>query len=605
MSGNVEVVTFTNNDAYCLNQSIRKHLWKSEDEELHAGDKVIIMQNAYLGDDTFLFNGEFALVSAVLEKTEIYQSAKVKKEDLEFIGEDTPYVTHSISPKGYHLVHVKFVVREVVLKKYGPTGEIIEFNCFILENILYSPEKEISRAENNALMAFFNIHSLEMKNLPADPALMSKNQINFLKLKSAIRVKFGYAITCHKAQGSEWENVFVYCPQQGFGPNKEQLYHWYYTAITRASSNLFLVNAPKLSKAVFTSKELVKPQTKYGFNKVGTNEVGFKEVGSNEIVFNEWGTRETSFKEPSSFNQFGKQSNTRENIAIDSLEPSNFTNNNGFDISDVRAASFNINRNAYSNNHGSVPQQKQVASEQSSAELFTELYNNKNKDLNMNHQLGLLNSKNSKNSKELSFEDLCLYNGIIDLKGLSAWILGEILKIANKLNITIEEVRSGVSMEQYWLSDDFNTPILNLTIYYSKSNTITKICSSSTTNRIWNTMANELSKLEQKRFIDDKAKEIMSQMESKVKKLVNAISDQIGLYGISFSLDEYQGYRLLGTFKRMTFDEINNYEIEERCETELQFNNKYQITSHKINYASSTSLKEDLTVILANCTISI
>ena len=59
---------------------------------------------------------------------------------------------------------------------------------------------------------------------------------------NAIQVKFAYAVTCHKAQGGQWRNVFV---DQGFFRsemlNKEYL-RWLYTAITRASGQLFLVN---------------------------------------------------------------------------------------------------------------------------------------------------------------------------------------------------------------------------------------------------------------------------------------------------------------------------------------------------------------------------
>ncbi|MEK0330894.1 MAG: ATP-binding domain-containing protein, partial [Nitrosopumilus sp.] len=62
------------------------------------------------------------------------------------------------------------------------------------------------------------------------------------KFFNALQVKFGYAVTCHKAQGGQWKNVFV---DQGFlsedKVNIEYL-RWLYTAITRATSNLYLVN---------------------------------------------------------------------------------------------------------------------------------------------------------------------------------------------------------------------------------------------------------------------------------------------------------------------------------------------------------------------------
>lgn len=62
---------------------------------------------------------------------------------------------------------------------------------------------------------------------------------------SAIQVKFAYAVTCHKAQGGQWENVFL---DMGF-INEEMLgedfYRWLYTAFTRATQKLYLVNLPE------------------------------------------------------------------------------------------------------------------------------------------------------------------------------------------------------------------------------------------------------------------------------------------------------------------------------------------------------------------------
>jgi exodeoxyribonuclease-5 len=62
---------------------------------------------------------------------------------------------------------------------------------------------------------------------------------------NALQVKFAYSVTCHKAQGGQWPCVFV---EQGYLTdellNKEYL-RWLYTAITRASQKLYLVNFNK------------------------------------------------------------------------------------------------------------------------------------------------------------------------------------------------------------------------------------------------------------------------------------------------------------------------------------------------------------------------
>ena len=65
-------------------------------------------------------------------------------------------------------------------------------------------------------------------------AMMSDPYLN------ALRVKYGYALTCHKAQGGEWPEVFLYVHKSIFGLRDAALYRWFYTAITRAKKRLHL-----------------------------------------------------------------------------------------------------------------------------------------------------------------------------------------------------------------------------------------------------------------------------------------------------------------------------------------------------------------------------
>ena len=59
---------------------------------------------------------------------------------------------------------------------------------------------------------------------------------------NALQVKYAYAVTCHKAQGGQWKHVFV---DQGY-ITEERLnldyYRWLYTALTRATDKVYLVN---------------------------------------------------------------------------------------------------------------------------------------------------------------------------------------------------------------------------------------------------------------------------------------------------------------------------------------------------------------------------
>jgi len=62
---------------------------------------------------------------------------------------------------------------------------------------------------------------------------------------NVVQVKYAYAVTCHKAQGGQWKNVFLdlsYIPQDQVGID---FYRWFYTAFTRATERVFLINPVK------------------------------------------------------------------------------------------------------------------------------------------------------------------------------------------------------------------------------------------------------------------------------------------------------------------------------------------------------------------------
>ena len=59
---------------------------------------------------------------------------------------------------------------------------------------------------------------------------------------NALRAVFGYALTCHKAQGGEWEYVFLDIPRSVPGMAKPYVYQWVYTAMTRAKQELYIVD---------------------------------------------------------------------------------------------------------------------------------------------------------------------------------------------------------------------------------------------------------------------------------------------------------------------------------------------------------------------------
>ena len=88
-----------------------------------------------------------------------------------------------------------------------------------------------------------------------DPELFSSSTPADARLKAlktnphwnALQVKYAYAVTCHKAQGGQWKNVFVdmsYIPTEAMGLD---FYRWLYTAVSRARSRLFIIGADEYS----------------------------------------------------------------------------------------------------------------------------------------------------------------------------------------------------------------------------------------------------------------------------------------------------------------------------------------------------------------------
>lgn len=75
---------------------------------------------------------------------------------------------------------------------------------------------------------------------------------------NALRVKFGYAITCHKAQGGEWKSVFIKCSTYHQNQKTKDYFKWLYTAITRSTNKIYLLDAPNLVSFIPSGKKVNK-----------------------------------------------------------------------------------------------------------------------------------------------------------------------------------------------------------------------------------------------------------------------------------------------------------------------------------------------------------
>jgi len=199
------IITRSNKRANRYNQGIRKSILYKE-EEISIGDYVMIVKNNYFNLDKieeidFIANGDIAKVARIKKYYELY-GLRFADVVLKFID--------------YKDLEIERRIVLDTLTAETPTLTAEQMNAFTLAVLEDYPEVKSKREK--------------YKKLREDP------------FYNALQVKFSYAVTCHKAQGGQWDSVFIdhdYLPDELI--SIENL-RWFYTAFTRASKTLYLVN---------------------------------------------------------------------------------------------------------------------------------------------------------------------------------------------------------------------------------------------------------------------------------------------------------------------------------------------------------------------------
>ncbi len=215
------VITRSNKRANIYNNGIRNMVLDRE-EELSAGDMLMIVKNNYFwtekalseerrvkseesnGIPPFLANGDRAKVLRVRRHTELY---------------------------GF---------RFATLLLQFPDYDNYELTATTLLDTLQSEAPALTHEQQEQL---FHAVEEDYQDVPLKADRMKA--IRQDQYFNALQVKFAYAVTCHKAQGGQWEHVYV---DQGYMTDDmltPDYIHWLYTAFTRAKGKLFLVNWPK------------------------------------------------------------------------------------------------------------------------------------------------------------------------------------------------------------------------------------------------------------------------------------------------------------------------------------------------------------------------
>ena len=198
------IVTRSNKRANIFNQGIRNRILYRE-EELASGDLLLVARNNYFWSEKyekldFIANGDVARVVRVRRVCEMYG----------------------------------FRFADVVL--YFPDYEE-EMEAKVILDTLHSESPSLTAEENTRL---FNAVMEDYADVPSKRERLKrlKNDPWF----NALQVKYAYAVTCHKAQGGQWTNVFIdmgYIRPDMLGLD---FYRWLYTAFTRTTGRLWLIN---------------------------------------------------------------------------------------------------------------------------------------------------------------------------------------------------------------------------------------------------------------------------------------------------------------------------------------------------------------------------
>ena len=129
---------------------------------------------------------------------------------------------------------LRFATLELRLLDYP---EEPHFEAKVILDTLYSPSPSLTRDQYRSLYQQVSEDYADVASKVERKELIKKDP--FL---NALQIKFAYALTCHKAQGGQWKAVFV---DQGYLPENQvdkDFTRWLYTAITRATEELYLVN---------------------------------------------------------------------------------------------------------------------------------------------------------------------------------------------------------------------------------------------------------------------------------------------------------------------------------------------------------------------------
>ena len=245
-------VAYTNREVLSINLAFRD-LCCFEKNTLEKKEPLVLMQNTFI-QDTKYFNGDMFAVEAI-----------GKEESFNYKINDADGKTYDIK--------LSFIELELL---HTATHTLV--STMVLSHKLWEDSPEITRFEQQALMINFAQRNRHLTRGTPEfrQALRLDSYFN------ALFVKFGYALTCHKAQGGEWQKVYISLNRPQNDLKTRAGFSWSYTALTRAKEQAYIVGLPKVLSfnsdspfeffILFVEQKLLE----HGFELIKSKEVGFE-----------------------------------------------------------------------------------------------------------------------------------------------------------------------------------------------------------------------------------------------------------------------------------------------------------------------------------------
>jgi len=189
----------TNRQCSDINTNIRNALGR-KDNQIQIGDILLVTQNNFL---TGLVNGDIVEVLKTGQRE--YRCG---------------------------LSFLQIEIKELVSKN--------SYSILLLEDILYSISTNLTNKQHKDMMIDY-YHRMKDNGIKQKDRIFKDGMLKDPYLNS-LKAVYGYALTCHKSQGGEWEEVFLYLDNKIHGIPKPGIYQWLYTAVTRAKETLHVVD---------------------------------------------------------------------------------------------------------------------------------------------------------------------------------------------------------------------------------------------------------------------------------------------------------------------------------------------------------------------------